>query len=227
MAITVYTYNDKVLKNVATDKWLKKPESHATLIYSDTTAYETASGNGIQYNVDFSDYTYTLLQIAIKTGGQGIGNDMNIALEFNNADWDDPNDMNCVWKFQLDSNTRSYQPIRIVSGPSAQTQGVTTFTKDPMASVTSRNISGNQLTIWRSYTGSSDYSVHSLLINTSTNIATHYLNGSISGTGNLVTAGKFNYLAKYFGGSMYLCHKDLYVYGSNTEQDLINIIQGN
>lgn len=25
MAITVYTYNDKVLKNVATDKWLKKP----------------------------------------------------------------------------------------------------------------------------------------------------------------------------------------------------------
>lgn len=26
MAITVYTYNDKVLKNVATDKWLKKPD---------------------------------------------------------------------------------------------------------------------------------------------------------------------------------------------------------
>lgn len=26
MAITVYTYNDKVLKNVATDKWLKKKE---------------------------------------------------------------------------------------------------------------------------------------------------------------------------------------------------------
>ena len=24
MAITVYTYNDKVLKNVTTDKWLKK-----------------------------------------------------------------------------------------------------------------------------------------------------------------------------------------------------------
>lgn len=27
MAITVYTYNDKVLKNVATDKWLKKVEA--------------------------------------------------------------------------------------------------------------------------------------------------------------------------------------------------------
>jgi len=26
MAITVYTYNDKVLKNIATNKWLKKPE---------------------------------------------------------------------------------------------------------------------------------------------------------------------------------------------------------
>lgn len=201
--------------------------SQATLIYSDTTAYETASGNGIQYAVDFSDYTYALLQIAIKKGGNApMGNDMNIALEFDYADWDSPNDMNCVWKFQLDSNTYSKQPVRLVSGPSAQSQ-VTTFTKDPTSSVSSWSYSGNQLTLWYDYTSSSDYAVHSLLINTSTNTATHYLNGSITGSGNLVTNGKFNYLAKYFSGSLYLCHKDLYVYGSNTEQDLIDVIQGN
>lgn len=226
MAITVYTYNDKVLTNSANDKWLKKPESHATLIYSNTTAYETASGEGIEYNVNFSAYTYALLQIAIKKGGTPTANDMNIALEFDYADWNNPNDMNCVWKFQLDSNTGIRQPVRLVSGPSAQTQ-ITTFTKDPSGYVNSRSYSGGQLTLWFSYEVNSDYAVHSLLINTSTNIATHYLNGEITGTGNLVTAGKFNYLAKYAGGSAYLCHKDLYVYGSNSEQDLINIIQGN
>lgn len=32
MAITVYTYNDKVLKNSATDKWLKKKEAPAGFI---------------------------------------------------------------------------------------------------------------------------------------------------------------------------------------------------
>lgn len=32
MAITVYTYNDKVLKNVATDKWLKKPDAPAGFV---------------------------------------------------------------------------------------------------------------------------------------------------------------------------------------------------
>ena len=32
MAITVYTYNDKVLKNVATDKWLKKKEAPAGFV---------------------------------------------------------------------------------------------------------------------------------------------------------------------------------------------------
>ena len=201
--------------------------SQATLIYSDTTAYETASGNGIQYAVDFSDYTYALLQIAIKKGGNApMGNDMNIALEFASASWDSPGDMDCIWKFQLDSNTGSKQPVRLVSGSSAQTQA-TTFTKDHSSSVLYRNYSGNQFILWYDSTNNSNYAVHSLLINTSTNTATHYLNGTITGSGNLVTNGKFNYLAKAYSGSLYLCHKDLYVYGSNAEQDLIDIIQGN
>jgi hypothetical protein len=65
MAITVYTYNDKVLKNVATDKWLKKKEgpagfvmdaSNATIsgswIYWQSPAYPNGyNGNGKSYTI--------------------------------------------------------------------------------------------------------------------------------------------------------------------------------
>lgn len=42
MAITVYTYNDKVLKNVATDKWLKKKDP---FIMNASNAILTQSGD--------------------------------------------------------------------------------------------------------------------------------------------------------------------------------------
>lgn len=38
MAITVYTYNDKVLKNVATDKWLAKKEAPAGFVMNASNA---------------------------------------------------------------------------------------------------------------------------------------------------------------------------------------------
>lgn len=38
MATTVYTYNDKVLKNVATDKWLKKPDAPAGFVMNASNA---------------------------------------------------------------------------------------------------------------------------------------------------------------------------------------------
>ena len=44
MAITVYTYNDKVLKNVATDKWLKKPDAPAGFVMNASNATYTNSG---------------------------------------------------------------------------------------------------------------------------------------------------------------------------------------
>lgn len=43
MAITVYTYNDKVLKNSANDKWLKKPEAPAGFVMNASNA--TISNN--------------------------------------------------------------------------------------------------------------------------------------------------------------------------------------
>lgn len=69
MAITVYTYNDKVLKNVATDKWLKKADapagfvmnaSNATITYSSGSYYaswesptypDNYDGNGKHYSI--------------------------------------------------------------------------------------------------------------------------------------------------------------------------------
>lgn len=47
MAITVYTYNDKVLKNVATDKWLKKPDAPAGFVMDASNAIYTDDGNSI------------------------------------------------------------------------------------------------------------------------------------------------------------------------------------
>ncbi len=43
MAITVYTYNDKVLKNIVTDKWLKKPSLPP--IAANTVRVRTSDGN--------------------------------------------------------------------------------------------------------------------------------------------------------------------------------------
>lgn len=45
MSTTVYTYNDKVLKNVATDKWLKKPDAPAGFVMNASNATITVDGN--------------------------------------------------------------------------------------------------------------------------------------------------------------------------------------
>lgn len=47
MATTVYTYNDKVLKNVATDKWLKKPDAPAGFVMDASNATYTAYNGSI------------------------------------------------------------------------------------------------------------------------------------------------------------------------------------
>lgn len=44
MAITVYTYNDKVLKNVATDKWLKKPDAPAGFVMNASNVVSSSTG---------------------------------------------------------------------------------------------------------------------------------------------------------------------------------------
>ena len=47
MAITVYTYNDKVLKNVATNKWLKKPDAPAGFVMNGSNASIGTAGNAV------------------------------------------------------------------------------------------------------------------------------------------------------------------------------------
>jgi len=49
MATTVYTYNDKVLKNVATDKWLKKPDAPAGFVMDASNATITVSSGYLSW----------------------------------------------------------------------------------------------------------------------------------------------------------------------------------
>lgn len=58
MAITVYTYNDKVLKNVATDKWLKKKkEAPAGIVLNSSNAVDAWQSGSNGYVVwEGTDY---------------------------------------------------------------------------------------------------------------------------------------------------------------------------
>ena len=71
MAITVYTYNDKVLKNTATDKWLKKPDAPAGFVMNASNA--TISNNKANWEgpnyPDGYDGTGKTLQIIVKEEG--------------------------------------------------------------------------------------------------------------------------------------------------------------
>lgn len=71
MAITVYTYNDKVLKNTATDKWLKKPDAPAGFVMNAanaTISNNKANWEGPNYP-DVYDGTGKTLQIIVKEEG--------------------------------------------------------------------------------------------------------------------------------------------------------------
>lgn len=76
MAITVYTYNDKVLKNVATDKWLKKKEGPAGFVMNASNATiqsNTANWEGPNYPDGYDGIGKTL-QIIVKEEGFSCNN---------------------------------------------------------------------------------------------------------------------------------------------------------
>lgn len=53
MSITVYTYNDKVLKNVATDKWLKKPDAPAGFVMNASNVANITISSNISGNIGY------------------------------------------------------------------------------------------------------------------------------------------------------------------------------
>ena len=55
MSITVYTYNDKVLKNVATDKWLKKPDGPAGFVMNASNAVGTNSNSATWHSPTYPE----------------------------------------------------------------------------------------------------------------------------------------------------------------------------
>lgn len=80
MATTVYTYNDKVLKNVATDKWLKKPEAPAGFVMNASNAQYYNSGSWIYVyweGPDFPNgYDGNGKQCTIVNSGQATNNNL-------------------------------------------------------------------------------------------------------------------------------------------------------
>lgn len=55
MAITVYTYNDKVLKNVANDKWLKKKEAPAGFVMDASNVVGTNSNSATWHSPTYPE----------------------------------------------------------------------------------------------------------------------------------------------------------------------------
>lgn len=55
MAITVYTYNDKVLKNTANDKWLKKPEAPAGFVMNASNVVGTNSNSATWHSPTYPE----------------------------------------------------------------------------------------------------------------------------------------------------------------------------
>lgn len=84
MAITVYTYNDKVLKNVATDKWLKKPDAPAGFVMDASNATiqsNTANWESPTYPDEYDGEGKTL-QIIVKEEGFTCN---NLSFQYTNS----------------------------------------------------------------------------------------------------------------------------------------------
>lgn len=99
MAITVYTYNDKVLKNVATDKWLKKPDVPAGFVMN--------ASNVLSYNYNGNVTFITWQSPTYPNGYNGSGK--QFILVNNNASAPGSNNISLVYSMYSD----------IAAGPNA------------------------------------------------------------------------------------------------------------
>lgn len=119
MAITVYTYNDKVLKNVATDKWLKKKDP---FIMNASNAILTQSG----------DYYWAAWESPAYPSGYDGGGKQYIVVNNNSAE--DTTERNPT-NFMYASVTNNGGPSAINSAI-IQTHGTSTgtLTSNPVSS---------------------------------------------------------------------------------------------
>ena len=225
MAKVIYTYNNQILKSTD-NEWYTEPYIQPpTLIYSNNTE-DTATTSSVTntYNVNLGNYPFTLFQITLKINKAGGACDMWIEFNGKTGTW--PAHSANIWRFRSHRLWESYQPIRCCQLYTDTNPA--DWCNDLQSNVTIRSPQDNETCYYynQSSPSSTTYAVHSLLINNSTGIAKHYIDGNYTCSGNLVTGGVFTAIAKVKESVKSYYYKDVYVYGSSNESDLINIITG-
>lgn len=194
------------------------------LIYSNMAEDTSSSNITNTYNVNLGNWAYTLFQITQRISLTIGACDM--WLEFNGVTGTWPAHSPNVWRFRSHNSWRRRQPIRCCA---LYTNPDPVDWCDNLQSNATRLSPQDGETIYYynpSSPNSTTYAVHSLLINNSTGIAKHYIDGNYTCNGNLVTGGVFTAISKVCETTMYYYYKDIYIYGSSNESDLVNIITG-
>lgn len=224
MAKVIYTYNNQILKSTDNEWYTGLDIQPPTLIYSNNTE-DTATDGTNTYNINLGNYPFTLFQISQKIPDSSFGA-CDMWIEFNGVTGTWPAHSENVWRFRSHFSWREYQPIRCCQ--LYTNANPADWCNDLQTNVTRRSPQDNETIYYynQSSPSSTTYAVHSLLINNSTGIAKHYINGNYTCSGNLVTGGVFTAIAKVRETGYIYYYKDVYVYGSFNESDLINIITG-
>lgn len=198
-------------------------QDKTTLIYSNTNT-DTQANATITYNVSLGNYPYILFQISQRISSTSGACDMWIEFNGKTGTW--PAHAADIWRFRSHNNWRNYQPIRCCQ--LYTNTNPADWCDNLQSNVTRRSPQDSETCYYynQSSPNSTTYAVHSLLINNSTGIAKHYIDGNYTCNGNLVTGGTFTAIAKVRETGMYYYYKDIYIYGSSSESELERIITG-
>ena len=194
-----------------------------TLLYSNA-AENLQKNDTITYNVSLGNYPYILFQISQRISSTSGACDM--WLEFNGKTGEWPAHSANIWRFRSHNSWRRYQPIRCCELYTHANPA--DWCNNLQSNCTRRSPQDSETCYYynKSSPNSTTYAVHSLLINISTGIAKHYINGNYTCNGNLVTGGVFTAISKVCETGMYYHYKDIYIYGSSNESELESIITG-
>lgn len=199
------------------------PAPEYVLIYSSSTE-DTNANITNTYNVSLGNWQYILFKISQRISSTSGACDM--WLEFNGKTGSWPAHSADIWRFRSHNIWRYYQPVRCCE--LYTNTNPADWCDNLQSNVTRRSPQDNETCYYynQSSPSSITYAVHSLLINNSTGIAKHYIDGNYTCNGNLVTGGTFTAISKVMETRMYYYYKDIYIYGSNDESLLTPLITG-
>jgi len=199
------------------------PAPEYVLIYSSSTE-DTNANITNTYNVSLGSWQYILFKISQRISSTSGACDM--WLEFNGKTDSWPAHSADIWRFRSHNRWRYYQPVRCCE--LYTNTNPADWCDNLQSNVTRRSPQDSETCYYynKSTPSSTTYAVHSLLINNSTGIAKHYIDGNYTCNGNLVTGGTFTAISKVCETGMYYYYKDIYIYGSNDESLLTPLITG-